>query len=302
MAQKFQVDREALREVLLALGYKKAVEADDERLQRQVALALGRVEADGDILDPLTASQKSLFERIIGVVDAAGSVDAVEFEMTSAVKKKAADEDDDEPVEKPVKAKRTVIDDDDDEPAEKPAKKTTPVVDDEPEEEPKAKKAVEDDEPEEKSAKPEAEAAAVPAKRGRGRPPKDPAAKSAAAKSADADDGAAPAKDADDSQVLYGFSPGRNRAYLAGVVVSRFGDKIAEQGGITKFEADFLASLVGEDTSSEHYQHLAGAMHVRRAMVQEDSVIIEVRYAKNAKHRFTSDGKQAASEILAAAK
>lgn len=315
-----QIAREKLRAALVAAKFERAKDAEDSRLKNQLGYALVKMEEDPE--EPrfaeLSEEHSSLLDRVATAAEDAGGFESLEIEIIDGEKpskkpaaKPADDDDDDEPESPPAKksaASSRVIDDgDDDDEPEAPAKK------------PVAKAAAADDDDEEPGTP------AVPARRGRGRPRKaateeEAPAKKPAAKPADEEaEPQAPAKKpeakAATSQpasdhvapdggtgVLYGYRPGRNKAYLAGVVASRFGDKIASQGGIGEFEADVLAGLIGEDRDVTHYQALQMAMHIRRGIVQADAIVTEARYAKASGHHFSKDAKAAIKEILAAAK
>lgn len=299
----FAARRSAVRKMLVQGGYSKAAEADDERLIKLLGLMAFKVEEEPDTLNELSDGANKLFERFVTVLEAAGDdTDNIEFAFR--------DDDEEEADAKPAKkdeleerpAKKAPKDEGEDEDV-KPAKKSQ--AKDEDEEDRPAKKPQAKDEDEDGEGQP---------KRGRGRPKlsEEEKAARAAAKSAKPSDNedvaagepaekqAAPNKSASPATharvgeaiadlITSGrrikFTPGRNQAYLAGVVLRAHLEDCAAGGEITDDAAEALLCLIGD--CSEEMGHtgakrlLLVIAHALRGFTGKASAKTEIDYLKS---------------------
>ena len=299
----FAARRSAVRKMLVQGGYAKAAEADDERLVKLLGLLAFKIGEEPDVLDELSDGAKKLFERFATVFEAAGDdTDNIEF----AFRDDDEEEADAKPAKKDEPAKKAPKDEDEDG-GDKPAKK--PQAKDEDEEDRPAKKPQAKDEDEDGEGQP---------KRGRGRPKlsEEEKAARAAAKSkssGDSDDGGGddekPAKksQAKDEDVKspekqpktvadlvdccvagrrpVKFTPGRNQAYLAGIVLREHLDDCAAAGEITDAAAESLLCLLG-DTAEEMGINGAKRLllvisHALRGFTGKTSAKTELDYLKS---------------------
>jgi hypothetical protein len=314
MASKatFVARRSAVRRMLVQGGYAKAAEADDERLIKLLGLLAFKVEEEPDTLNDLSDGANKLFERFVTVLEAAGDdTDNIEFEFRDDDEEEA----DAEPAKKDEPAKKAPKYEDEDE-GDKPAKK--PQAKDEDEEDRPAKKPQAKDEDEDGEGQP---------KRGRGRPKlseEEKAARAAAksAKPSDNEDVAAgePAEKQAPSGKSSGnapqtaavipgcvsagyrpvkFSPGRNQAYLAGIVLRAHLDDCATAGEITSDAAESLLCLLG-DNSEEMGVNGAKRLllviaHALRSFTSKTAAKTEIDYLKSL---GVSVPKEIASKLL----
>jgi hypothetical protein len=294
----FAARRSAVRKMLVQGGYAKAAEADDERLVKLLGLLAFKIGEEPDVLDELGDGPKKLFGRFATVFEAADDdTDNIEFAFR--------DDDEDEADAKPAKK---------DEPEDLPAKK--PQAKDEDEDAKPANKSQDEDEDERPAKKPakDDDEDNEPPRRGRGRPKLSDEEKAAraAAKSAKpsadedyrSDDPAgAPAKSPSKSSdngtqtaaaipgcVSAGyrpvkFSPGRNQAYLAGIVLRAHLDDCATAGEITGYAAESLLCLLG-DNSEEMGVNGAKRLllvisHALRGFTGKTAAKVEIDYLKS---------------------